>query len=227
MEYQSSPIKWCEGIYQYSDYIAEFWNTITSMSFTIFAIYGYHIHSKYKFGKLNVSRNLWFLSGLIGPTSMIFHATLSFFGQFIDEVSVMVYLFYCMKIIHKNTNFEFFVYTTLSVLITWYMPFISPFILITLGYFLADSTRNILSYCNESKHLWNRGYLFGLISVALWIMDWVCIINTHSWWHITITLCIYNYNLVMIKELTYGSKGSDNIKIIYSKIPYLIEEEKN
>ena len=41
MEYQTSPMKWCESIYYYSDYIAEFWNTFTSLFFTFLPLYCY------------------------------------------------------------------------------------------------------------------------------------------------------------------------------------------
>jgi hypothetical protein len=223
MEYQSSPIKWCEALYQHSDYIAEFWNTLSSMSFTIISFYGYYKHKDYNFSKKNISNKLWFLFGIIGPTSMIFHTTLSFFGQFIDEVSILIFLFYCMKIIYKLSNVTYIIYTISTILITYFLPFISPFILITLGYFLTNSTKDILSYCNDSKHLWNRGYAYGIFSIFLWIFDWICIINTHSWWHIFISISVYHFILVMIKELSYGSQGADKIKIIYKTIPCLEE----
>ena len=36
--YESSPVKWCETIYQYSNYICEFFNTITGFSYIYFSL---------------------------------------------------------------------------------------------------------------------------------------------------------------------------------------------
>ena len=84
MEYQTSPMKWCESIYYYSDYIAEFWNTFTSLFFTFLPLYCY-LDMKVRnisIRKNFIFRSLLFLFSLIGPTSFLFHMTLNFYAQF-------------------------------------------------------------------------------------------------------------------------------------------------
>lgn len=220
--YESSPMKWCEPIYQYSDYIAEFWNTITSLSFTVVALYCYIDQNRRKvsFAKNIKVRILLFLMSLIGPTSFLFHLTLNFYAQFIDELSVMVFLFYCMKQVFDLSNNTYIISVVLSGLVSWYLPFLSPFILLSLGTYLTYETKNLLNG-NQSIKLWNKGFYYGVFSIFLWIMDFVCITNTHSWWHIFISLSIYHYSLVIFKETIYGTKNSHKIRIKNCMISYL------
>ena len=46
--YQSSSIDWCEQNYVYSNYIAEFWNTITNILVMILGISGLYLSSNYE-----------------------------------------------------------------------------------------------------------------------------------------------------------------------------------
>ena len=222
IEYQTSPMKWCEPIYKYSIYIAEFWNSITSLSFVFFALYCYYdqINRNLSFSKHKKVKTLLFLMSLIGPTSLVFHVTLNFYAQFIDEVSVMIFLLYCMKEVFNFNNLTFYCSLIICSLISWYVPFLSPFILITIGTFLTYETKNMLKN-NDSLKLWYKGFYYGITSIFLWILDFICIFNTHSWWHIFISLSLYHYNLVIFKETIYGSKGSNKIKVVNSFMSYL------
>ena len=84
-KYLSSPMNWCEPKFLYSIYIAEFWNSITSLVFCLIGIYGYYIHKD-----LGLNNTPWFLLIMIGLTSFLFHLTLSFIGQFMDEFSIIL-----------------------------------------------------------------------------------------------------------------------------------------
>ena len=220
IKYQSSPIKWCEPIYKYSIYIAEFWNTITSLSFFFVALYCYYdqINRQVSFAKKFKVRMLLFLMSLIGPTSFIFHMTLNFYAQFIDELSVMIFLFYCMKEVYDLKLNTFFFGIVLSGLISWIIPLLSPFILLTTGTILTYETKNRLRH-NNSLILWYKGFYHGIISIILWLFDFICIFNTHSFWHIFISISLYHFCLVIFKEKIYSD--SNKIKIINSFIPYL------
>ena len=85
IEYQSSPMSWCESKFVYSNYIIEFWNSLTSLLFVFLSYQGY---------KLSKNKFIWCLYSLIGFTSCLFHSTLSFIGQFLDELSIIIYIYY-------------------------------------------------------------------------------------------------------------------------------------
>ena len=81
-DYFSSPMRWCEtrigDVFIYSSYIIEFWNSVTSLFFCLFGIYGYYMHCN-----MNLDNIPWLYLFAIGATSTLFHATLSFIGQFL------------------------------------------------------------------------------------------------------------------------------------------------
>ena len=109
MEYLTSPMKWCEPLYQYSEYIAEFWNSFSSLFFTLISILTYYNmkNRKLSFYNNRVVINLLTYYSLIGPTSFLFHCTLNFYAQFLDESSVLLFLLYCMKNVH-NIKFKLY-----------------------------------------------------------------------------------------------------------------------
>jgi len=85
----TSTMDWCEENYVVLHYVAEFWNTITNIIFVGLALYGL-----YKIKPLNLEMR-YHLSYLafagIGLGSWMFHMTLSYEFQLLDELP-MVYL---------------------------------------------------------------------------------------------------------------------------------------
>ena len=179
-EYLSSPMRWCESKFVYSEFIAEFWNSLTSLSMCLFAIYGYLKHKN-----LNLDNKMWFMLGSIGVTSFLFHFTLSFIGKFLDELSIIVLVTYCLSILYELSNVVFFYLVVILGLVSWFIPFASPFILMILGVILTLSTYK-RNYDIISNELWLFCIKIGLLSVFFWIFDFVCVFNTHSIWHILI-----------------------------------------
>ena len=199
MDYDTSPMIWCEDKYIYSEYIAELWNSVTSLIFTFLSIYGYIYHKdSFKDRKINL---LWVFFGLIGITSFIFHTTLSFFGQFIDEVSINIFLTYALVMFYKINIINFWIGVTFLSLICWYVPQFSPFILLSSGFVLVYKTRNEIEDKNEHKY-WNKGFNLGVTSIFFWIIDFICYIPTHMIWHILIAMCAYYYTVIILKRLS-------------------------
>jgi len=225
MEYQTSPMKWCESIYYYSDYIAEFWNTFTSLFFTFLPLYCYldmkvrNISIRKKF---NI-RSLLFLFSLIGPTSFLFHLTLNFYAQFFDEISIIVFLIYCLKKIFKLSIYYFYIVSFLFILVSYFYPFISPFFLLTLGSSLVVTTKKQIKKDSISYKLWNKGYYYGIFAIFLWLFDFVCYFNTHSWWHIFIAYSSYHFLLVVINETCFSDEEKKKFTIVNKFFPYIDE----
>ena len=83
MEYESSSIDWCEDNYVYSNYIAEFYNSISNIPYILFYFLGL-----YSFKKMKCKRKDRLLYGgllFTGISSFYFHATLSLYGHVLLE----------------------------------------------------------------------------------------------------------------------------------------------
>eukprot|EP00062_Callorhinchus_milii_P015595 gi/632966281/ref/XP_007899327.1/ PREDICTED: alkaline ceramidase 1-like [Callorhinchus milii] len=88
---QSSEIDWCENKFQYSENVAEFYDTISNSSFFISApitMYLAHPYAREKSGAVHL---VWIMLMLIGFFSTYYRMTLSYFGQPpLDEISILV-----------------------------------------------------------------------------------------------------------------------------------------
>ena len=81
----ASSINWCELDYINSEYIAEYWNTLTGIFLCASSIYGYFKNNSVT--SLYYSNALLFL---VGIGTMMFHGTLIYFWQLLDEIPMML-----------------------------------------------------------------------------------------------------------------------------------------
>ena len=212
-DYFSSPMRWCEtrmgNEFIYSPYIVEFWNSITSLIFCFLAIYGLIMHRTT--GLDNIP---WLYLFSIGATSTLFHSTLSFIGQFLDELSIILLITYCLKFYY---NISYGLYTLLSISlagISWFYPHISPPILLVSGFFLILSTYLRVGN-DESDYIWYSSMKIGIVGILTWLLDFVCFMNTHMWWHIIISFSAYYMLIFVLKQ------SSNNLILCDSLLPYL------
>ena len=82
-----SPPRRCEGNYQVSSYIAEFFNTLSSVPTFTVGVYFLLIAGKHRYG-FRFRLAGWMLA-LVGLGSVAFHGTLTRFGQILDEVPML------------------------------------------------------------------------------------------------------------------------------------------
>ena len=203
-EYLSSPMRWCEDKFIYSEYIAEFWNSFSSLFFCFVALYGiYQQRSK------KISNTPWYILFFIGLGSFWFHMTLSFAGQFTDEFGIIWLVTYCIKELYNLNSILFLIILSVLSLISWYLPYASPFIFMICGILLVLSTYKSIKDDN-SRILWNYCIKMGLFSVFLWVFDFVCLINTHTYWHIFVGISSYLMILYIIKN-KYNYITTNNI----------------
>ena len=83
----TSTLDWCEKNYVISSYVAEFWNTITNLSMIITPIYG--MIAAYQQGIERRYLICYALLLLTGIGSWMFHMTLLFENQLLDEVPMV------------------------------------------------------------------------------------------------------------------------------------------
>ncbi|OSD03320.1 aPHC-domain-containing protein [Trametes coccinea BRFM310] len=98
----TATLDWCEANYQFSRYIAEAANTFSNVYTIGLAVYGafYAVHAKlpprYLVG--------WMGFALVGIGSFIFHATLLFEAQLMDELPMVYVASYCCAILFDTSR---------------------------------------------------------------------------------------------------------------------------
>ena len=79
---------WCEENYVVTHYVAEFWNTLSSLPLVFVGLYG--LYKSFSHGLGWQFGVCWAALALVGAGSTAFHGTLLFAGQAADELA-MVY----------------------------------------------------------------------------------------------------------------------------------------
>ena len=178
-QYSSSEVDWCEKNYERSEHIIEYYNSYSSLIIFLFGFIGYYY----------VKRSILFVMlGIIGLSSFYFHATLSFAGQILDELSISIILMLIIKKIYKdNINILHLTYAFFAIqfVIQFTYPFFNRFALFTYSVPILYKIK-----CEFTQH--NKYAIFTIcslffLSVVCWLFDFVCsdamCIQFHAIWH--------------------------------------------
>jgi len=242
---RTSALDWCEPNYTWSFYIAEFFNTITSLPAAFFALYGLYLTYKYGYDKRFIVVNL--MVGLVGIGSAAFHGTLLYTGQILDELP-MVYasisILYAVmemesdkKPIYKYLAPGLIGFSAIFTAVYLYLP--SFFIFFLIAYILAILT--LVYHCskifrNPATLRHQKVFIVAAISFYIggWLFFWIpeilfCdqiqALNFHSWWHVTSTLGAFMMVLFATfqREIHRGRKPQLNYNYILGVplIPYV------
>ena len=172
-------IDFCEKNYEKNMYIAEYWNTISASVY--FLIGMLWIFTKYK----KMAFSFMFLS--LGTA--LWHGTLRYWGQWTDEVGMLILSFNFIKSIHPTINNGWLV-----ILISIYFAFQDIFLIfgglfIVLQIYLWLCARYMSVSSGRDWKIYN---FVLLISGILWGIDtFLCEtkgFNFHALWHITTAL---------------------------------------
>tara|TARA_B100000902_G_C27319185_1_gene923217 strand:- start:1253 stop:1960 length:708 start_codon:yes stop_codon:yes gene_type:complete len=218
--YQTSSIKWCETIYQYSNYVCEFFNTLTGFSYIYFSFLLYKnlqiIHKK-KLSFSNIKNmsiiefnnyNIYLTTLLIGIFTVYFHGTLSLLGQLLDEFSILALLL-LFDINHMK-------YLTLKIIIGFFLfvkfSFFNRFMLFGYGFFRSRYLFYDYYYNTnlKLKNLFIYGSCIFFLGTFVWILDlFYCerlYISLHWLWHILSSYSLYllsNYIFFTRQNIDY------------------------
>ncbi len=182
-EYHSSPIDWCESNFEVSYFIAEFYNTLTTlpMLYVAYLLWtpSQKIYACIVFG--------------IGIGSMIFHSTLNLFGQLFDEFCLVLYVCYLTKcpyfipicgliFVYPKINAYVLISTAFFIIVAWYYNVLYlhiPLKTVTGSRLIMQKPLILIVFC--------------VIAGALWIMDIACIngMHLHFIWHIFSSYILY------------------------------------
>ena len=93
---QDSSITFCEEDYIRSQYIAEYYNTLTAAAYVIIGCLFFNTRFK----------NISVLVMLMGLGTAILHGTLRYYGQWLDEVAMLLLSFFLIKYLREREQKE-------------------------------------------------------------------------------------------------------------------------
>jgi hypothetical protein len=204
--YLSSSIDWCESNFIYNIFIAEFWNSITSLSVSMFGLIGMFFYPKIKM--------LYFTMIPIGLTSFYFHATLSLLGQLLDEVSIVICIIVAGHYINNNiykicNKYLMYVINIIQIILMFTFPEYNRLILFMYGFYFWKFLRHVkMTYCEDDVYYITLSEILFASSVITWLIDFIfCIkiFNFHALWHILIGFTGY-YLFKAIYILSYNQR---------------------
>ena len=85
-------VHFCEDKYVVSEYIAEYYNTLTAAAYVIIGCLFFNTRFK----------NISVLVMLMGLGTAILHGTLRYYGQWLDEVAMLLLSFFFNKIFKRT-----------------------------------------------------------------------------------------------------------------------------
>jgi len=173
-EYDSSVI-FCEDKYTHSPYIAEYYNTISGLSYVLVGLY---------YRNTLINRTAISLISL-GIGTIILHGTLRWYGQLLDELSMVTMMFMFIKEVQK-ISYKWLIMLYGIYAMSYDLHIIFSFIfglLIVYQYLLAN-------FLAKSSGLENKVILYKYVMIlgmiCLCIDHLFCIKNPnfHALWHI-------------------------------------------
>tara|TARA_B100001540_G_scaffold40663_1_gene36069 strand:- start:10 stop:615 length:606 start_codon:yes stop_codon:yes gene_type:complete len=176
-------VSFCEEKYVVSDYIAEYYNTMSALSYVIVGILFYRTRLK----------ELSIIMILLGLGTALLHGTLRFYGQWLDEISMLILSFFIIKEIRKE---KFNKRTSNLYLVTLILPyfifekFFCYFFLVFCSlqiYIYLIARKKIKKYTLE-YYLIKSYSIILLISGICWLLDqlfceYVREYQLHAVWH--------------------------------------------
>lgn len=225
---RTSAVDWCEPNYTWSFFIAEFFNTTTSLPAAVLALNSMYLTYKYGYSKRFFVVNM--MVALVGIGSAAFHGTLLWTGQILDELPMVYTSLACLyavlemesdkKPIYKYSAHGLTLFAVVFTGVYLYLPdffifFLVGFILsiLTLVYHLSKIYRRPTTLTHQkifivsSMGLYIGGWLFFWVPEVLFCGQ-LQQFNLHAWWHVTSTFGAFTLVLFSIyqRELVRGRR---------------------
>mmetsp|Transcript_56429 Transcript_56429/g.132974 ORF Transcript_56429/g.132974 Transcript_56429/m.132974 type:complete len:255 (-) Transcript_56429:12-776(-) len=229
----TSSIEWCEDNYEVSPWIAEFWNTMSSLLFVFGGLIGLWSSSRGSFEWRFVATFVGIV--VVGIGSALFHATLLHASQQLDETP-MVWTMLCWGYVlfepdlgaHLRPYFGpvLAVYAVVFSVVHWFGRFTTAFqvhfIVLVLGCIprvWRYSTQCHDSVASKVFQVYMQTYLIGS---ACWLTD-LHLCHTmknlpvnpqgHAWWHLF--MAINSYLGPVFMQFVRGRQLGWNVEIAW------------
>lgn len=245
----TSTVDWCEANYAHSHYIAELFNTLSSLSIVAAGVIGLWLHR----GLLERRFLLCLASvALVGAGSIAFHATLRFELQMLDEVPmlysaiIMVYILLETGVDRRRLGLWFPLALAAHAALVTGLTALSrgplQFYLFHLSFGSLETFSLLGVYRLARRHgapparrLFRVGMAAYLIAVLLWFIDLrFCSLlaerlpalglfnpQLHAVWHVLVSCGFYSLLLVTAHTRLQRLGRKPSIAWQFSVIPYL------
>jgi dihydroceramidase len=242
----TSTLDWCEENYVVTRYIAEFYNATSSLIFPLLAVYaGYHNYKAVKLPKRFITS--FFILGLVGIGSALFHGTLKYSMQLADELP-MIYGASQQLFCVVPYYFAGILLSLICILFTWYYIFINRnpsfhhalFTILELSFAVIIYYKiSKLNNKREALKLLGNGISITLFAAILWSIDnnychylkqFRQVMNRvysgpflefHAWWHILSSFGVL-WLLSCCFVVYYEQQGNQiEIKYLFYCVPLL------
>lgn len=214
LESGSSPIDWCEPNYEKSPKIAEFYNVFSNFIYFLGPPVLIYLHREYAKRISPAINVIWLFYMVVGGLSMYYHATLSLFGQLMDEIAILwtfLIAFACLcpqryrpGPLKRNRNAFIGCTAVAGILLSilsFYQPVANAIVLLTFTVPLFIASWKFLrrERVQRANDLILRTLIMLAISVLIWVNDrFFCDIwielkfpYLHAVWHILIFVASY------------------------------------
>ncbi|KAI9483377.1 MAG: ceramidase [Benjaminiella poitrasii] len=242
----TSSVDWCEKNYTHSYYIAEFWNTISSLAMVALGFLGVALHHKSLGWKLSFS---YLLIVIVGIGSILFHATLQFQHQMWDEVPMVWTACYLMWVLLNEHGFNNKLYAVGIAVYCAFATYVTSMNKGTTQFFMFQTSFGLVMWSDlyfvlkiykqvKSKQviqLFHQGALFLILAISVWLFDSnFCFVfnyvpnpQLHAWWHVLMCTSLHYFYVACGHESAKReNKGKIEIKYFLNLIPFVNVAEK-
>ena len=174
-------VTFCEEKYHSSPFIAEYYNTMTALSYLIVGVFFIFISNLRKFGLIIIA---------LGIGTIILHSTLRFYGQWLDEASMLLLSF--ESIIHLQRQIPRYLF---PILLGFYTYYRNTFMIFGILFAVMQLVIIYIAYNKlELKNYYRRILLklytiCFIIAFIFWLLDqffceYMGNLNGHAIWHV-------------------------------------------
>ncbi|KAM4706714.1 alkaline ceramidase 1 isoform 2-T2 [Discoglossus pictus] len=212
----SSDIDWCEGNYLHSEYVAEYYNTVSNVVFFIVGPMMMYLLHPYASKRSLAVHLVWLMFIIVGLFSVYFHMTLSFLGQMLDELSILWVIAiaysvwfprpYFPSFIKNRNQFGTFVFimATVSTGLSFLKPTVNAYVLNCIIFHIFYILSKELKKCvyQDVHRLAVLSFCLWAVAISCWLSDrFFCgfwkrmnFCYLHSIWHIMICITVVYSN---------------------------------
>lgn len=189
---QDSSISFCEEHYIQSEYIAEYYNTISGLTYSLVGLC---------FWQTSLSKEVVYSLISLGLSTALFHGTMRYYGQIADELSMLVLSFYLIKEVHEDlpiqglgflvstyfmANDMFSIFFIMFMSLQVYLYLLTDYIIKETTKWRGDSVKKLVKKKNYAT----------LLGAICWVgdilfCDYISVSYLHALWHIFTSLALY------------------------------------
>lgn len=225
---KTSSVNFCEVDYQWTPYIAELWNMLSSFVIVMFPIIGLMHSNPTKEKRFTLC---YIILGIVGSGSVALHTSLTAETQACDEVPMLwmtTALLYCIVDTKQGTSSSFFasISVVISIVLTYTYAHVASFYHVFVGVYLSmvlfilvSLARMLWNDTGTKKKLFMMGlFAYVIVGSSVWVLDmfmceqlsflYIGGITLHPLWHLAAGYASYSTISLLIahriEELKLG-----------------------